>query len=89
MAWRIRTRLQKPFGRVVLVVRKSIIACLPHSAASMHSVEYQFSIMLAFNKGCGGLGVSGAWALRCLRAITPTPEEHCIEQDLLLIRVSG
>lgn len=62
MAWRIRTRLQKTFGRVVLVVRKSIIACLPHSVALMHSVEYQFFIILAFNKGCGRLGVSGAWA---------------------------
>ena len=62
MAWRIRTRLQKTFGMVVLVVCKSIIACLPHSAALVHSVEYQFFIILAFNKGCGRLGVSGAWA---------------------------
>lgn len=28
----------------------------------MHSVEYQLFIILAFNKGCGPLGVSGAWA---------------------------
>lgn len=52
----------KTLGRVVLVVRKSIIACLPHSAALMHSVEYQFFIILAFNKGCRRLGASGAWA---------------------------
>ena len=72
MAWRIRTRLQKPFRMVVLVVRKSIIACLPHSAASMHSVEYQISIMLAFNKVVGALAFQ-ALGPRCLRAITPTP----------------
>lgn len=42
-------RSVKIFGRVVLAVGKSIIACLPHLAALMHSVEYQF-IMLAFKK---------------------------------------
>jgi len=79
-------KVAKNLWKVVLVVRKSIIACLPHSAALMHSVEYQFFIILAFNKALAfqALGLS-----RCLRASTPTPWEHCIEQNLLLIRVSG